>query len=58
MLLQNKVAMISGAARGIGASTALKLAEEGADISASDLCVEELEKSLHSDKTIRSSLLD
>lgn len=36
--------MISGAARGIGASTALKLAEEGADISASDLCVEELEK--------------
>lgn len=36
--LENKVAFISGAARGQGRSHAVKLAEEGADIIAIDLC--------------------
>ena len=31
-LLQNKVAIVTGAARGIGAAIALKLAEQGAHI--------------------------
>lgn len=32
MKLQNKTAIVTGAARGIGAATAIKLAEEGADV--------------------------
>ena len=32
MRLQNKTAIVTGAARGIGAATALKLAQEGADV--------------------------
>lgn len=32
MRLQNKIAIVTGAARGIGAATALKLAQEGADV--------------------------
>lgn len=32
MRLQNKIAIVTGAARGIGAATALKLAQEGADL--------------------------
>ncbi|PZQ48648.1 MAG: oxidoreductase [Micavibrio aeruginosavorus] len=32
MKLKNKVAIVTGAARGIGAATALKLAQEGADV--------------------------
>ena len=36
--VENKVALITGAARGQGRSHAIKLAEEGADIIAVDLC--------------------
>jgi (+)-trans-carveol dehydrogenase len=36
--LENKVAFVSGAARGQGRSHALRLAEEGADIIAVDIC--------------------
>jgi SDR family mycofactocin-dependent oxidoreductase len=36
--LTNKVAFITGAARGIGRSIAVRLAEEGADIIAVDIC--------------------
>src|SRR4029079_17182961 len=35
---ENKVALITGAARGQGRSHAIRLAEEGADIIAVDLC--------------------
>jgi NAD(P)-dependent dehydrogenase (short-subunit alcohol dehydrogenase family) len=38
--LQGKVALITGAARGQGRSHALRLADEGADIIALDLCAQ------------------
>lgn len=38
--MQGKVALITGAARGMGQSHAVRLAEEGADIIALDLCKE------------------
>ncbi|MFT0532157.1 3-oxoacyl-ACP reductase FabG [Castellaniella hirudinis] len=37
MKLQNKIALITGAARGIGAATALKFAQEGATLVACDI---------------------
>ena len=49
-LLEGKVAIITGAARGIGKAVALKLAEQGADIAFTDLvyneAVQETEKEL------------
>ncbi len=49
-LLQGKVAVVTGAARGIGKAIALKLAEHGADIAFTDMAVNEatdaLEKEL------------
>ena len=36
--LENKVAFITGAARGQGRSHAVRLAQEGADIIAVDIC--------------------
>jgi len=40
-LLEGKVAIVTGAARGIGKAIALKLAEEGADIAFTDLALDE-----------------
>ncbi|MDR1112378.1 MAG: 3-oxoacyl-[acyl-carrier-protein] reductase [Bacteroidales bacterium] len=40
-LLSGKVAVVTGAARGIGKSIALKLASEGADIAFTDLAIDE-----------------
>ncbi len=38
--VEGKVAFVTGAARGQGRSHAVKLAEEGADIIAVDLCAD------------------
>ena len=40
-LLENKVALITGAARGIGKAIALKFAQEGANIAFTDLVIDE-----------------
>ena len=40
-LLSNKVALITGAAKGIGKAVALKFASEGADIAFTDLIINE-----------------
>ena len=41
-LLEGKVALITGAARGIGKAIALKMASEGADIAFTDLVIDEV----------------
>ena len=40
-LLEGKVAVVTGAARGIGKEIALKYASEGADIAFTDLVIDE-----------------
>lgn len=48
-LLQNKVALITGAARGIGKAVALKFAAEGADIAFTDLGINALAEQTRSE---------
>jgi 3-oxoacyl-[acyl-carrier protein] reductase len=49
MLLNNKTALITGAARGIGRAIALKFAREGADVAFTDLRVDENMESLENE---------
>jgi 3-oxoacyl-[acyl-carrier protein] reductase len=51
-LLEGKVAIVTGAARGIGKSIAIKLAGEGADIAFTDLVIDE--NALNTQKEIES----
>ncbi len=50
-LLEGKTALITGAARGIGRAIALKLAQEGANIAATDLVYNENAQSLEAELT-------
>ncbi len=45
-LLKDKVALVTGAARGIGRAIALKFAEEGAEVAFTDLAIDDNVKSL------------
>jgi 3-oxoacyl-[acyl-carrier protein] reductase len=47
MKLQDKVALITGAGRGIGAATAIKFAQEGATIVACDIHEDAVQQTLH-----------
>ncbi len=51
MLLENKVALITGAAAGIGRASALRLAGEGAKVALSDVNLEGVEETAHMVKT-------
>ncbi|MCK4629854.1 MAG: 3-oxoacyl-[acyl-carrier-protein] reductase [Bacteroidales bacterium] len=50
-LLEGKTALITGAARGIGRSIALRLAEEGADIAFTDLAYDDAAKAVEREVT-------
>ena len=51
-LLTGKVALITGAARGIGKAIALKFADEGADIAFTDLVIDEEHGGLETEREI------
>lgn len=55
-LLENKVAFVTGAARGQGRSQAVRLAAEGTDIIALDICSQEKVKTVRSNLGTREEL--
>ncbi len=64
MLLKGKVVLITGAARGIGRSTAMVLAEQGADVGVADILPEveqtaiDIEKAGGNTKSVRFDISD
>ncbi|MDP6374219.1 MAG: SDR family NAD(P)-dependent oxidoreductase [Pseudomonadales bacterium] len=46
MLLADKVAIVTGAGSGIGAASAIRLAEEGATVLVADICRHKAEQTL------------
>ena len=54
-LVEDKVALVTGAARGQGRAEAVRLAEEGADIIAVDICAPVIRATLPSTKPMAFS---
>ena len=56
-LLEGKVALITGAARGIGKAIALKYAEQGANIAFTDLVIDENGENTKKESSLTGTLL-
>ena len=56
-LLEGKVALVTGAARGIGKAIALKFAQEGADIAFTDLVIDENGKATEAEHIVILNVL-
>ena len=58
MRLKNKKIVVTAAAQGIGRATALAYSSEGADVIATDINREKLDKLKNENPTIQTSVLD